>query len=74
MTDVAGLEDAWRTVDAVMPEGWIGPTLDYGDGEWEADAFPGIDSDGNVPDPVEGHGDTPTAALRSLGEQLERNR
>lgn len=64
------LEHAWAAVEAVKAEGWAGPTIDRGDGTWIASAFPSIDFDGYEPEPTDGYGDTPTAALYALAEKL----
>lgn len=65
-----GLEAAWAQVEAVLPAGWRGPTLDCGWEDWSADAWPPVDPDLGEQDPVEGRGPTPAEALRALAARL----
>jgi hypothetical protein len=69
------LDAAWAEVEAVMPEGWVGPHLystrnnTVNETPYKAEAFKS--NPGRSDDPITfGLGDTPASALLSLAEAI----
>lgn len=61
------LDSAWAAVEALLPEGWIGPAVGPVRKAWRADAW-AADTMLGFPGP------TPIAALRALAAALEARR